>query len=298
MPGSLSGGDCGQGAELTLSAASGNPVLVGKRKGELACGGAGLRGATFKVRSHNAAVVVFTIADVDTLRSKDGRPFESYEIKAGERSACDAEGANSVRALLGLPQPPAELPDILGHDSEREENRVIAVPGPLYDTFDNLNQEYREGWFNLACVRDALAKRSLFGLYTEGLDTRNETALKVVTARYCRNRAFTVRGAAFSAHSLRDEVEARWSNGRADCIGTPRLLTLTTKAGEAISPCDLPAEVQPRGCLDRCCDASEWAAALAEECGVPRCSDEREPGPPPFEFESRVYVDGLLVVAG
>lgn len=301
VPGSLSGGGCGRGADLMLSPPPDGyhgPVLVGKRDGVEVCAGQRLKDARFEIGSHNGASVLFTIEDVQQL--EDDGP-EAYKITVGKQSACDPVVADSVRAELGLPlfSEPLKVPNYV--PTARDE-LVIAVPGPLYDMVDRTIPGTAWDWFNLACVGDALAKRSLYNLYTEDpgdedRDSKNETALKVITARYCGDRAFTLRGAPFSASpALTEELEALWHEGRATCLEVPRLLTLT-RDGEPVLPCDLPDEVQPDGCGEgACCDPSEWVAALRDECGLQdlSCSDI---GLPPPQFESRVYVDGLRVFA-
>ena len=306
MPGSLSGGGCGHGADLRFMAPSdpSESKLVGIRDGEVVCAGVQLRGASFEVRSHNGAVALFTIKDV---RPPDGdRAFEAYDIRVGNESACAPTVADSVRQVLGLPEVETIF-DAPGYSRGPDDPLVIALPGPLYDETDSTIEEIGDDrflpddWFHLACVGDALAKRSLFGLYSPGQDSLNETALKVITARYCGTRAFTLRGVPFSAQpGLRDELEARWSQGRATCLEAPRLLTLRWENGEPVAPDELPDQVQPEGCQGEgnSCDANEWVAKLRAECeslgvSLGPCNERTQPRP---EFESRVFVDGVRVV--
>ena len=137
------------------------------------------------------------------------------------------------------------------------------------------------------CAGDALAKRSLYDLYTTGDDTRNDTALRMLTANYC-GKPYTVPGikvewakVTAAAQTLRHE-EARWHDGKAICLDTPRLATLhVTQDGKQISPRDFPDQLQPDACKNHQCDAEQWTVALHAECPLPACASV----PPTLRYE-------------
>lgn len=294
LPRSLQGGRCGRGADLGLDPSRNR--LVGTRLGQVVCAGEELTGATFQVRSFTSATLELTIAGVRPIITPGGKAkFEGYRIESGGDSACAPSTAQRIRRQLGLgeTEPPGSvLPRPAGYQPGENDDLVIPVDGPLYDHADRVIADSRDHWFNLACAGDALAKRSLYGLYTAGDDTMNETALRMLTANYC-GKPYTVPGVELEwevfhpAGPFRYE-EALWHTGKALCIGTPRLMTLHMSDGQAeISPHDLPPQLQPRGCAARNCDADSWTQALRDECQLPACTGIISGTPPPqFEFES------------
>ncbi|HEX3478798.1 MAG TPA: ADYC domain-containing protein [Kofleriaceae bacterium] len=287
---SLEGGGCGKAADLELD--PGGTRLIGMRNGQVVCTGEQLAGATFLVRSFASSALAFTIASVRPIITLDGRAqYEGYRIESGGVPACDSAAALSIRRKLGLVDteaPVGALPKPVGDPSGPPDDLVIAVDGPLYDRADKLIPGSQDRWFNLACARDSLAKRSLYGLYTPGDDATNETALHMLTANYC-GKPYTVPGVEleWEAHSipkLRQE-EALWHGGKAICIDTPRLMTLAA-GNNPIAPADLPAQLQPRGCAGQNCDADRWTQALLAECRLPTCKKLSGMPPPQFEFDS------------
>lgn len=294
LPRSLQGGRCGHGADLGLDPSG--TRLVGTRLGKVVCTGEQLTGATFQVRSFASATLELTISNVRPIVTSGGNAkFEGYRIESGGDPACDPATAQRIRHQLGLGETEPSvraLPRPAGYQAGANDDLVIAVDGPLYDHADRVIADSRDHWFNLACAGDALAKRSLYGLYTAGDDAMNETALRMLTANYC-GKPYTVPGVELEwevfhpAGPFRYE-EALWHTGKALCIGTPRLMTLHMSDGQAeISPHDLPPQLQPRDCAERTCDADSWTQALRAECQLPPCSTITSMTPPPqFEFES------------
>jgi hypothetical protein len=130
--------------------------------------------------------------------------------------------------------------------------------------------------FSLACVSDALAKRTIHGLYTPGQDDKNLSALHMLTARYC-GTSYTVPGIEFQWVDQvepmgKRKTESAWGTGLALCISTPRLMTLTDGGGALIDPAKLPPSLRPSTCATmNCTTAHGWADALRAECKTKQC---------------------------
>jgi hypothetical protein len=279
LPQSLQGGGCGSGADLALDPTG--TRLIGTRRGEVVCSGERLAGATFTVRSFTKAALAFTIASVRPIQGLHDKTYEGYRIESGGASACEPEVAQRVRRQLDLvakePEPGPSVaapPTPAGHQPGPHDDLVIPVDGPLYDSRDQLIEDSRAHWFNLACAGDALAKRTLYDLHVGGNDAGNDTALRMLTANYC-GKSYTVPGIEIGwlpADERLKLLEARWHAGKAVCIDTPRLMTLQVTKGETYNPALLPAQLQPEGCTKGAsCDAPGWIAALRAECQIPSC---------------------------
>jgi hypothetical protein len=284
LPRSLQGGGCGSGADLGFEPEG--LRLVGRRDDEVVCTGEQLTGATFQVRSHARATLAFTIAGVRRFRV-GGKDFEGYRIESGGGSACEPVVAQRVRHQLGLvgsTTPPADgaEPTAAGYEFGPNDDLVIAVDGPLYDSRDQTIRDTRNQWFNVACAGDALAKRSLLGLHVAENDNLNETSLRMLTANYC-GKPYTVRGmkVEWIRALMTGAREARWTDGKAICIDTPRLMKLQVVDGETFPPTELPVQLQPQGCENRTCDEAGWTRALLAECRLARCRSETN-----FQIES------------
>jgi hypothetical protein len=230
----------------------------------------------------------------------DGNQYEGYRIESGGGSACEPAAALRIRRQLGLVSedqpPPDPLPKPAGYQFGPHDDLVIAVDGPLYDLHDGLMAGSRDHWFNLACAGDALAKRTLYNLYTASDDARNETALRMLTANYC-GKPYTVPGVKLEwersstpTTKTRPE-EARWKDGKAICLDTPRLMTIVADGNTPIPPTSFPDQLQPQGCEKHDCDPVKWTVQLRAECGrLPNCTGrpgEVLPGSQaPYDFES------------
>jgi hypothetical protein len=294
IPHSLQGGHCGNGADLGLD--STGTRLIGTRLGQVVCTGEELTGASFLVRSYARATQAFRITNVRQIVMLDHvHEYEGYRIEGAGGSACEPATALRVRRQLGLvpedEKPADALPKPAGYQFGPHDDLVIAVDGPLYDRRDRALPGSRDHWFNLACAGDALAKRTLYNLYTAGDDARNETALHMLTANYC-GRPYTVPGieleweTSSTPGAPNRHEEALWQGGKAICLDTPRLMTFhVTDGGKPISPPDFPLELQPKGCKDHPCNAKQWTSALRAECKLPACETLRG-ARPPFEFDS------------
>jgi hypothetical protein len=207
---------------------------------------------------------------------------------------CEPATALRIQRQLGLPnteEPVSALPIPAGYRFGPHDDLVIAVDGPLYDHRDQLVTNSREHWFNLACAGDALAKRSLYNLYSADDDARNDTALRMLTANYC-GRPYTVPGVELEWSETKRtpqllHEEARWHASKAICLDTPRLMTLhVADGGKPLSPADFPKQLQPAGCEDHHCDAEQWTQALLDECQLPPCQTLNRTPPLEYEFDS------------
>jgi len=300
IPHSLQGGHCGNGADLGLD--STGTRLVGTRLGQVVCTGEELTGASFLVRSFAPATQAFTITNVRQITMLDGvHKYEGYRIESDGASACEPATALRIRRQLGLVREneaaPDPLPKPAGYQFGPHDDLVIAVDGPLYDRRDRALPGSRDHWFNLACAGDALAKRTLYNLYTASDDARNETALRMLTANYC-GKPYTVPGIELEWGTATDDgktakhQEALWQGGKAICLDTPRLMTFhVTDGGKPISPPDFPLQLQPKGCEDHHCNAKQWTSALRAECKLPACGPLQKERPP-FEFDSYDFDGG------
>jgi len=151
-----------------------------------------------------------------------------------------------------------KLPEIIQEDQPLY---AMVVPGAVYDTMAELIEHSDEAhknlgtnpegssrhWFNVACVKDALAQTELLGLamppkespamekmscaarYSYG----RLPALHMLTAKYCYGRSVTVRGTSVAwrwgrrgsepDHAHSPLVEARWNDQGAACLDHSRL---------------------------------------------------------------------------
>ena len=297
VPHSLEGGACGNGADLALDSKANR--LVGIRSGTVVCAGEQLTGATFTVRSFASATLVFTVAGVRQIRLHDDAPSEGYRIEAGGAPACEPSNAQRIASQLGLSSDStsetadAKLPIPAGYRVGPNDDLVLAVDGPLYDWSGKQVDDSRKHWFNLACAGDALAKRTLYGLYAPDDNARNDTALRMLTANYC-GKPYTVPGITveWSRPTALDILEARWRSGKAACIATPRLMRLETSTGVRYPPSMLPSQLQPAGCEGGTCDEAHWTKALLAECQMSTC----ESASPDIEFESYSVKDRGQIV--
>jgi hypothetical protein len=291
MPASLAGGGCGSGSTLDIDDSDSGARLIGRRRGSGSpCEGSQLAGASFVVRSASAALRL-TIAKVETVE-QNGHSYEGYLITDPDgEDLCQYSVARSILTQLGFKkeQPDSEShirPD--GAKPEEHDDFVIAMGGPLFDanTSKPLISNVSKKFFNLACVGDALAQTYFLqdNLKLQGDMQATSAVLHMITANYCGYRmtirgmkfAFQTSGPAPQAVEADSGIEAQWGrNGKALCIGTPRLTTLK-EDGKPFQPQDLPASLQPDGCKSKQagkCNTEQWIAKLRSQCKVPVCPD-------------------------
>lgn len=210
-------GPC-QGQTLDIK----NGKLVGLTKdGKEGCVEGALKGASFEVGGIKKGTERILIADVNVdWVAPNGTKRTAYKMEWVEGpnhwGLCSKDG-DKLRKKLGLevykdheavPAPTAPL--------------VIPLVGEVYG--DEGQVVHSDVWNHLACVDDALAKRSLYQL--ESTDKKkNRAALRMLTADYCGSTAWTVRGEWIEWGNTNGlNVEAQWNDKGATCLTAPRLL--------------------------------------------------------------------------
>jgi hypothetical protein len=251
VPESMTGGVDGACAGTTLDVRFSNKTnrseLVGITSSDksIACDGAQLAGASFVVRSWAKKDLTITITKVEDYVAENGEVRTAYEMTAGGESLCKADASAKAREALGIGSIPGLKPD-------SDKTVLIPIESELYDRQghafppDPKWQRNRAEWLNLACVGDALAKRSLYGLHTDNVED-SRAALMMLVANYCGNLHVTTRGVMVAWEFLDDKeyttsknpkhpvshaqkpngpdlLEAKWDSDGAVCLDTPRLL--------------------------------------------------------------------------
>lgn len=307
VPRSMQGGVDNACAGLTLGVE--NNKLVGRKANGLVgrCQGDKLAGASFEVRS-------WAPADSPTKKSvrilvKDIVPYTDNvngEIRTGyrlvqdvpkdkQKTLCGPDGAQALRSDLGLDSVNGLVPSrgnrraVRHADMGVNDDVVIPVWSEMYESLGRpieIGPKWRlqeREWLNLACVDDALAKRSLYRLYTDNFE-RSRAAIRMLTANYCGNRPMTVRGVEIDWDPPDpDQLESLWSSERATCLSKPRVL-YKDEANPSKVPADLPDPLR-KICNNAECQSIEtWTAAAkickngSEEITLPSC--ERCEGQP------------------
>lgn len=285
VPGSMMGGDANSCAGLTLDlnaidrtaddhGMNGN-VLVGRdRNGIIKCEGKQLLGASFEVRSwqsvssdnHNKKSVRIRITDItDYTNNENGEIRTAYRLvrdvpSSEPKTLCSAAGALDLRDALGL-----KKIDGLATTLRPGEDVVIPIDSEMYDVLgkpfeiDFSWRLRRREWMNLACVDDALAKRSLYRLHTDNLG-RSRAALRMLTANYCGHKPMTMRGVHVAWGCGQPDLEARWTQVGASCLSKPRVL-YKDEANPSKVPADLPDSLK-KICNGKECDSiAAWTEA-------------------------------------
>lgn len=213
---SLDGGCAGQSLDI-----QGGKLVGIKDDGSVGCSEAALKGVTFEIGSYKGTERI-KIADVlvDWTPPK-GMKRTAYQMEWFEGSnkygLCAKDG-QKLRKKLGL-EPMYDTDDLPGPEAQL----VIPIVSEIYDEEGFVADG--DPWNHLACVDDALAKRSLYQL--EDADAKkNRAALRMLTADYCGGTAWTVRGEWIEWGYTNDEkkVEAQWDDKGATCLTAPRLL--------------------------------------------------------------------------
>lgn len=274
IPGSLSGGQGERctGATLDLD---GNELVGLNPDGTVRCRGAELKGASFEVRSwvdegksHKKSRRI-VIQDIASYKPDHGETRTSYGMVADKPgtvdSLCASREAIEFRDRLGLRSPsPLDPSPSAGHDS------VIPVSSELYDVFGRPvtpkhSRPAGRSWLHFACVHDALAKRSLYGLHTDSVEY-SRAALKMLTANYCGGRPLTLRGVKIAwANGDPANLEASWSSQQATCVSKLRVLYRNGSELQQI-PSDWPRELKSI-CGDKgkaeCPNLEKWRESAA-----------------------------------
>jgi hypothetical protein len=302
-----------QGATLDFE----DEKLIGRaRNGAVACSGDELEGASFVVRSWKNASVRIRVDQVSTYAADNKETRTAYRLvedaperdaaaggggRGAPRSLCTADAARDLRQHLRLEPLKGLLPD-----PPPGQDVLVPVRSELYDVFGvpfDINHEWRRperDWLNLACVDGALAERSFYDLYTDSL-ARSRAALMMLTANYCGDHPFTMRGVRIEWNKPdRAQREALWGETGALCLtDKPRLLYKDNTLGPGPHiPSDLPDDLKDI-CEDRspdgvatgkppkpgkgkpCTNADAWTAAAhvcANHAPVPTSCDAVCPG--------------------
>lgn len=271
MPGSLHGGDCGDHATLEID--STQTQLIGTKNGARVCAGKGLEHASFTLRSGGASVELM----IETVKpiTEGLHSYEGYRIVRHGKPACDYDESLEILEQLGFhpKHPPPNFSPVKGEGSNAD--YVVAMGGPIYDVVNaTVIPHEGEGFFNLACAGDALAKTAFFDLRDH-----ETAALRMITAKYATNHAYTVRGMMidwkkFHTTDQPPPTEAFWdADGKVLCLEHPRLLDLKDDTGQIVPAQQLPA--QPAGCTSDpkggppgTCDQQHWVENLQKESNV------------------------------
>lgn len=290
LPGSLSGGkgDACNGSTLEIR----NNQLVGLRSnGTIACDKQQLEGASFTLQSwrkdpngSGKLTLPIKIASVSPYRKPDnGEVRTAYRMIAAGGSLCDPHFANEARKLLGLavsdmPTPPATEHDVL-----------IPVFSELYDKlgFPLMSIAWARKspeWLNLACVDDALAKRSLYDLYTDSME-HSRSALMMLVANYCGQRHVTKRGAKLDWRLFDGKneptpcgvgpLEAIWRPEGAVCVSKLRLWSRDSSRTRFAGLASCPDCTEERDWLAavRRCDPDGVTGSTVPTHQLPACEE-------------------------
>jgi hypothetical protein len=323
LPRSLHGGGCGSGADLDVD----GDVLIGRRGGKEVCRGEQLAGASFIVRSSfylpdkkpSTTTMSVSIASVRGFMVKNelgvDERHDGYRLEAGGRSACAPEVAAEMRRQLGLTARETAL-EIDGYEPDPNDDLVIPVVGELYDANDKVIPNFETGFFNLACVGDALAKTAIYDMREPNNHAKNQSALRLLTGNYCGKARYTMRGVVveWTKDSGRPMVEATWGGGEATCVTTGRVTQLRNANGDPIDATLLDDALQPPDCkrtdppsttpLGKC-NAEAWSTAVRKECSekdelpMPLCAEglaAADPTDPKVDFTSIIHADQQAII--
>src|SRR3569623_1928082 len=256
-------------------------TLVIKHPAGATCAGTDLIGASFTARTDSGNVKL-TIKDVITIPVGSATK-EAYRIvasipgstpSAADLSVCDSTRAGQTRAEMGLPPNigtySATSPTWTPPPPPPHRDFVIALPGPLYtNTVQTIASS--DGFFNLACVGNSLAKLTVEGvtLPTDGTTTQY-AALRMMTDTFCNVPRTT---AGMNLHYSRGlgsgsgVLEAEWTAAGATCLEDPRL----SQEGDYPSVV-FSADLIPPGCGSAghqfCATFSDFASKVREECAT------------------------------
>jgi hypothetical protein len=196
--------------------------LVGlNADGTEGCVEAALKGTSFEIGTYKGEARI-AIADVFVDWTAPGSTAKrtAYQMEwsdGGTKYGLCAKDGQSLRKKLGLDRlhDTADLPD-------GKAQLVIPLVGEVYGEEGEIVTS--DAWNHLACVDDALAKRTLYELEDKD-PAKNRAALRMLTAAYCSDTSWTVRGEWIEwGHKNEFNVEAQWDENGATCLTAPRLL--------------------------------------------------------------------------
>lgn len=225
VPKSMDGEKC-KGMTLDIA----GDKLVGT-DGTNKCEGIDLEGASFEIRSATGSERI-TIAEVTEYTAENGKKFPAYRMEwkhnNGTKTALCEKGGQKLRDKLGveamkfsddLPNPEKELVIPIVSELYDDDGAAIAKPRPWWQDKTKIE------WNHLACVDDALAKRSINGQFKPSDPAFSRAALRMWTADYCGGRPFTMRGRMFAwGNDPKLPIEAQWTENGASCLTKPRII--------------------------------------------------------------------------
>jgi hypothetical protein len=235
VPGSMKGGKDDKCDGLTLDVDG--DKLVG-RKGSEVCKDDELEGASFKIRT-TVGTEKITITRVKEYTAPNNKKFPAYEMDWKENNdkwgLCSKEGQR-LRKKLGVSKM-RWTADLSGPDDQL----VIVVTSELYDETGKAVDTPLSGWQDpslmwnhLACVDDALAKRTIYGHHKPKDPAYDRAALRMWTADYCGGRPFTLRGKMIDwGNDQNLPMEAQWNEKGATCLTKPRIIF---ENGQEVAP--------------------------------------------------------------
>ena len=277
LPGSVTGGPSGKCNGTTLEVRDNRLVTVNVADGAVVCHDGDLKDASFVLQSWikrqgKYATLTVHIAQIIPGYHSDGiqHPRTAYKLTDDSgASLCTARGSTQARQQLGLKEIKGLTDPDAGHDV------AIPVRSELYDREGNFKPvdkrwNLREPeWLHLACVDDALAKRTLYGLDTEDAELRR-AALMMFMANYCGDLHATSRGERIEWEVVDDKngppagphiLEAKWSAEGAVCLSNPR--ALYQEGADPHVPRDPIGDLaQVKAACANCTTPEAWADAL------------------------------------
>lgn len=268
------------------------------------CSDRDLDGASFELQKEGVPAVQLVIHAVDPVIYY-GHEVRGYKFTrpGSQTSVCDPNEAEAIAKLLFLPRGPifkrvsGFAPDVVKASLEpspqkNKENGDKALPemaivfyGELYDIKEHVLAGSERGWFNIACARDALAKREILKIEppvrpeaaTVDYYRRRTAALRMMTANYCNEGRYTFEGTEIGwalpsalgnaqhegcAKTLANgrTLEAVWDENGAVCIEHTRLYAHRNRTDSRHlfpKPCQKPGA---------CEDERALVSALWSEC--------------------------------
>jgi hypothetical protein len=272
--------------------------LVG-RDGANKCEGKDLEGASFEIRTAKGAERI-TIAEVTEYTAPNQKKFPAYRMdwkdNSGQKTALCSKEGQKLRDKLGvqamkwsddIPDPQNEL--VIPIVSELYTETGAPVPKRAW-----WQDQTKLEWNHLACVDDALAKRTVNGQYNASDLPRSRAALRMWTADYCGGRPFTMRGKMIDwGNDPSLPIEAQWTENGASCLTKPRIIFENGKEVVPSKPTKLLAEFCKASGKD-CAKLQTWIDE-AKHCtkdnnAFQRVEDLKDCGPctaPACTLESR-----------
>jgi hypothetical protein len=263
-----------------------NGEFVGLVNGMLTCWGADMVGASFFLESDASSTLARVTIDARSKVSTLGSPSENlptYSLSYRFESTDGGMSPSIAISVCGQGSWTSETATLTYH--------ALIIQGEVYDQDATVIRRGYQ-WINIACAGSALAKLRLHGMnpmmnrnpedspVLPGTSTiqQRQSALKLMTAKYCGTPSWTVDGTQIywrspvlttsmsdtASTALSQEpttvgpIESRWGSNGALCISHLRLWS----AGST------------------CADSSEqpWVEQIQRDCNIPAC-DESEPCP-------------------